>query len=100
MKVEPVFNDVIHAPLRFRICGLLRNFTELEFSVVRDSLEVSDPTLSKHLKVLTEAGFVKVRKETSARRDDARRLTWISLTKEGTNALRGHLAALSEIAGS
>jgi DNA-binding MarR family transcriptional regulator len=72
---------------------------ELEFAVIRDTLGVSDPTLSKHLKVLAEAGLVGVRKETSSLRSDARRLTWVSLTAEGATALRRHMAALAAIAG-
>jgi len=95
----PAFNELIHAPVRLRICGLLRHAEELEFGVIRDTLGVSDATLSKHLKVLAEAGIVRLRKERSTRRDDARRLTWASLTAAGAAALRRHMAALAAIAG-
>lgn len=97
---QPVFNDIIHSPVRLRICGLLRRAAELEFSVVRSTLEISDAHLSKNLKVLTQAGMITLRKESSKVRDDSRRLTWISLTKTGRTALEGHLAALREIAGN
>lgn len=93
------FNDVIHSPVRLRICGLLRRVTELEFSVIRDTLDLSDAHLSKNLKVLAEAGFVTVRKESSVARADARRLTWVALSPAGRAALEGHLAALAQIAG-
>ena len=95
-----VFNSVIHSPVRLRICALLRWVAELEFAVVRDTLELSDANLSKNLKVLSEHDLVTVRKERSAARADRRRLTWISLTSEGRSAVEGHLAALAEITAS
>ncbi|PPG01912.1 hypothetical protein C5E06_14625 [Pseudoclavibacter sp. RFBI5] len=94
----PAFNEVIHAPLRLRICGLLRSVDELEFAVVRDALAIDDAKLSKHIKVLTDAGFVSLRKERSASRADSRRLTWVKLTPVGSIAVEAHLAALSAIA--
>ncbi|GIG40550.1 transcriptional regulator [Cellulomonas phragmiteti] len=94
----PRFDEVIHAPVRLRVCGLLAAAEQVEFSVVRDALKVSDATLSKHLKVLAEAGFVDVRKAASAHRSDARRLTWLRLTDEGRRAFSAHVAELRAIA--
>lgn len=94
----PVFDDVIHSPVRLRICGVLRHVTELEFAVIRDALDIADAHLSKNLRVLADTGYLTVRKESSAARDDARRLTWVALTTPGRQALEGHLAALAEIA--
>lgn len=101
MSAQPlaVFNEVIHSPVRLRVCGLLRHVEQLEFAVARDTLEVTDAHLSKNLKVLSEAGVIALRKERSQERSDSRRLTWIALTTEGRTALEGHLAALAEIAG-
>ena len=84
--------------MRLRICGLLRPVDELEFAVLRDSLQLKDANLSKNLSQLAEAGLVSTRKEFSPARDDARRLTWVSLTAEGHTALAAHLAALRAIA--
>ncbi|SFS08992.1 Helix-turn-helix domain-containing protein [Agrococcus baldri] len=97
-KAAPAFSEVIHSPVRLRICGLLRRGTELEFAVLRDTLGVADANLSKNLKVLSDAGLVEVRKERSPSRDDARRLTWVALTPSGASAVEGHLAALTQIA--
>ena len=57
-RLEPAFNELIHAPLRLLICGLLRNADDLGFSVARDTLDVDvdDAKLSKNLKVLARAG--------------------------------------------
>lgn len=93
-----VFNEVIHAPLRFRICGVLRNVKSADFSAIRDSLDMGDAALSKHLKILTDSGFVKMTKSSSVGRSDARRISWLSLTPQGRNAFDSHLAALRTIA--
>ncbi|MGP5126983.1 transcriptional regulator [Brachybacterium tyrofermentans] len=92
------FHEVIHAPVRLRICGLLRQVDALEFSVIRDALELKDANLSKNLKVLSDADLVTVTKESSPDRGDARRLTWVALTADGHSALESHLAALRAIA--
>lgn len=97
-KIVPEFNDVIHSPMRLRICGLLRTVDELEFAVVRDTLDITDAHLSKNLKLLADAEVVSLRKERSSARPDARRLTWIALTGSGRRAVDAHLAALRQIA--
>ncbi|GAA1149651.1 transcriptional regulator [Nesterenkonia lutea] len=97
---EAAFDETIHAPVRLRICGLLRPVDHLDFAVLRDTLEVSDATLSKHLKTLAGAGYVSSSKAASAGRGDARQITWLSLTRAGRSAFSAHLQALREIAGS
>ena len=93
------FDDVIHAPVRLRICGVLRPVEQMDFAVLRDTLDVSDATLSKHLKTLAEAGYVRMTKAASASRADARRLTWVTLTPAGRDAFDAHVRALQVIAG-
>lgn len=93
------FDDLIHAPVRLRICGVLRQVDQMDFAVLRGTLDVSDATLSKHLKTLAEAGYASLSKAASASRSDARRLTWIALTPAGRDAFDAHLRALQEIAG-
>ena len=95
----PAFDEVVHSPVRLRISGVLRRGAELEFAVLRDTLGLTDTSLSKNLRVLTDAGYVTVRKERSPARADARRLTWVTLTPDGRRAVDAHLAALAEIAG-
>ncbi|WP_366087793.1 transcriptional regulator [uncultured Corynebacterium sp.] len=63
--LKACFNDTIHSPLRLRTCGLLRNVDQVDFSRLGDFLNISDATLSKHLKVLVEAGFLVADKEAS-----------------------------------
>ena len=54
------FDELIHAPLRLQICAMLSPVRCLEFSEIRDSLEVSDSVLSKHLSALADAGYLEV----------------------------------------
>ena len=97
MSADGIFNEIIHAPLRLRICGLLRSVDELDFAVLRDTLGVSDATLSKQSKALIDVGFASVTKKTSASRDDSRRITWLRLTARGRNAFDEHIRALRKI---
>jgi DNA-binding MarR family transcriptional regulator len=94
------FDEVIHAPVRLRVCGLLRQVDSLDFAVLRDTLNVSDATLSKHVKTLAAAGYVGISKAASAGRADARRVTWLSLTPAGRSAFDAHMRALRQIAGA
>jgi len=92
---EPLFDAVVHAPQRLQICAMLARGGEVEFGVLREGLEVSDATLSKHLRTLTDAGYVDLRRVPRAR-GQAR--TWVKLTPPGSQALHGHFAFLQKLA--
>lgn len=88
----PALDEVIHAPRRLAICAFLQRLDEAEFAVVRDALSVSDSALSKHLAVLSEAGYVVLEKRIGP--GEARYRTWVRMTLLGRAAFRGHVAAL------
>lgn len=92
----PRFDELIHAPVRLKICVMLATVEAVEFSQLRDRLEVADSVLSKHLKALAEAGYVALDKPTG----QGRVRTWARLTPQGQTALKGHLAALRVMAAS
>lgn len=96
MVSEAAFDELIHAPLRLQICAMLSPVRWLPFSDIRDSLEISDSVLSKHLSALAGAGYVEV----SRVRADSRSRRQVTLTKPGRTALCGHLAALQAIAAA
>jgi DNA-binding MarR family transcriptional regulator len=98
VAVEPAFDETIHAPVRLRMCGVLRHVEEMDFAVLRETLGVSDASLSKHLRALAEEGYVATDKRASAARADARRLTWVRLTRTGRAAFDAHVAELRRIA--
>jgi DNA-binding MarR family transcriptional regulator len=93
-RVAPQFDETIHAPHRLKICALLDRTSTVEFSVIRDILGVADSVTSKHLKALTDAGFVSLSKPTGT---GGRVKTWASLTPAGRTAFRAHVAALQHI---
>jgi DNA-binding transcriptional ArsR family regulator len=90
----PAFDELIHAPLRLQICAMLAPVRSLAFSEIRDSLEVSDSVLSKHLSALADAGYVEVARV----RAGSRSRRQVSLVRPGRTALHGHLMALRAIA--
>ncbi|GGQ81063.1 transcriptional regulator [Couchioplanes azureus] len=90
------FDDTIHAPHRLRICAFLDATTSTEFGVLRDVLGVADSVLSKHLKVLQDAGHVEISKPTGR----GRVKTWVSLTPGGKQAYHRHVAALRALIDS
>lgn len=90
----PGFDDVIHVPVRLRLTSMLAGVDRMAFPDLASALDVSKSVLSKHARVLQEAGYVQVLKEPQ----DARGIrTWLQLTDDGRRALAGHLTALRAI---
>ena len=95
MSAAPIFDVIIHAPGRLQICALLSGIDDAEFAMIRDRIAVSDSVLSKHLKLLEDAGYVKLRKAAS----EGRQRTWVSLTPAGKKAFAAHVSELTRLAG-
>lgn len=90
---KPAFDATIHAQNRLQICAILAAVNEADFAVLREELGVSDSVLSKHLKVLEDAGYLKVAKSAAG----GRTRTSASLTKQGRTAYDGHIAELQRL---
>jgi DNA-binding MarR family transcriptional regulator len=90
-----LFDPLIHAPHRLQICAMLDTVDKVEFAFLRDRLDVSESVLSKQVKALEDAGYVKVSKATR----EGRVRTWAAFTKTGRKAYRDHVAALRAIVG-
>lgn len=93
MSTAARFDEIVHAPNRLQICAILSAVTSADFAAVRESLGVADSVLSKHVRVLHEAGYVDVHKSACA----SRVRTSLSLTAAGRAAYDGHVAALQAI---
>ena len=93
MTVHPVFDPIIHAPTRLQLVAMLAAVNEADFSVLREELDVSDSVLSKHLRVLEEAGYLVLKKSTVASRVRTR----AALSKAGRRAYAGHVAELQRL---
>jgi DNA-binding MarR family transcriptional regulator len=83
-------DPVIHAPKRLGAMAMLAAARSVEFSFLRDQLDVSDSDLSKQMAALCDAGYAKVRKLGHGRGSR----TWFSATAAGRAALERHVAAL------
>ena len=88
------FDPVIHAPARLQIMAVLAGVRDAEFSLLRETVQVSDSVLSKHLSQLAEDGYVHLRKAAQA----GRQRTWASLTGAGRKAFVAHVKALQALA--
>jgi DNA-binding MarR family transcriptional regulator len=85
---------LIHA-VRLSIVAALAGVDRAEFALVRDSVEITDPMLSKQVALLEAAGYVEVEKQRVTRRVR----TWLKLTDTGRAAYHDHIGALRSIAG-
>jgi DNA-binding transcriptional ArsR family regulator len=83
-------DPVIHAPKRLGAMAMLNATEWVEFSFLRESLEVSDSDLSKQMAQLADAGYVRVRKSGFGRGTT----TWFGMTPAGRKAFDRHVAAL------
>lgn len=90
---KPELDPVIHAPARLQLAAMLASVDEMEFATARETLDVSDSVLSKHLSQMQEAGYVRLRKAAL----DGRQRTWLALTAKGRAALDQHLRGLEAI---
>jgi DNA-binding MarR family transcriptional regulator len=89
------FDDLLNSPTRLSILAALSRLEDVEFSVLRDSLEVSDSVLSKQATLLESAGYVQIRKGHVGKRPR----TWLALSKDGRAAFARHVAALHAVLG-
>lgn len=89
-------NEIIHQPVRLRIMAALVTLeegNEVDFSSLRDLLEVTDGNLGAHLRKLEEAGYIVVSKTFV----DRKPRTFVGATSAGRGAFQEHVAALEAI---
>jgi DNA-binding MarR family transcriptional regulator len=89
------FDDLLNSPTRLSILAALSRLEDVEFSVLRDSLGVSDSVLSKQATLLEGAGYVRIRKGHVGKRPR----TWLALSPDGRTAFSRHVAALHAVLG-
>ena len=89
-------NEIIHQPVRLRIMASLVTLNpdeEVDFTYLRDLLEVTDGNLGAHLRKLEEAGYIAVNKVFVERKPH----TFVAATPEGRQVFEEHVAALESI---
>ncbi len=65
----------------------------LDFSALKEYLNVTDGNLASHIKALEKEGFLGVRKSFVDRKPNTR----YSMTQSGKTAFEAHLAALEQL---
>lgn len=86
-------DPVIHAPKRLTIMSILSSSVDADFTFLRDQLGLSESDLSKQMKALAEAKYVKIHKNGAGRGS----VTRYTATRTGRRALATHTAALRAI---
>ena len=95
MNTKPIqqLDRVIHEKGRMAIMSVLVASTELSFTVMRDTLEMTDGNLTTHIRTLQQAGYVTVSKRYKMNRS----LTTCTLTTDGHQAFGEYVALLERI---
>ncbi len=89
-------NQIIHQPIRLQIMAslvTLKDDSEMDFSTLRDLLEVTDGNLGAHLRKLEESGYIEINKEFV----DRKPRSFISATPQGRRVFQEHVTALEAI---
>ena len=89
-------NETIHQPVRLRIMAALVTLeasSEVDFTYLRNLLEVTDGNLGAHLRKLEEAGYIAVNKTFVERKPR----TFVAATVAGRKVFQEHVAALKSI---
>ena len=89
-------NETIHQPVRLRIMAALVALepgNEVDFTYLRELLDVTDGNLGAHLRKLEEAGYIAVNKTFVERKPR----TYVSVTAEGRTVFQEHVTALESI---
>lgn len=89
-------DNAIHSPVRLAIMALLVGGDELEFTLLRERLALSDGNLAAHLRKLEEAGYVRCAKSFLGRRPR----TAYRILPRGRTAFDRHVAALERVVGA
>ncbi len=86
-------DDRIHHRTRLGVLSVLHAVHKVEFTVLRDTLCLTDGNCNRHLAGLAEAGLIELSKS----RGPGRARTWAQLTPAGRTALRHEADALQEL---
>ena len=92
----PTLDEIIHQPVRLRIMAALGSLApreQVDFSYLKEKLDLTDGNLGAHLRALEEAGYITVEKTFVDRRPK----TFLAASAAGRKAFAAHVAALQAI---
>ncbi len=88
-----LLDDTVHQRVRLGILAVLTEADRADFGFLKETLDLTDGNLSRHLRVLEDAGYVTIEKGY----EDRRPRTWVNATRIGRRALTAHLTALQQL---
>ena len=86
-------DEIVHQRHRLGVMVVLAEARRADFSYLKSVLELTDGNLGRHLKVLEEAGLVKIDKVF----EEGRPRTWVTLTRAGRSALANELDSMQRL---
>ena len=92
----PRLDAIIHQPVRLRVMATLvaaGRKRPLDFTFLRDQLDLTDGNLGAHLRRLEDASYVEVTKTFVGRKPR----TYVAATPRGRRAFGSHVRALEEV---
>ena len=86
-------NKDFESRARLGIMSVLMVEEEVDFTFLKDTLQLTDGNLASHLRALEGVGYLQVEKQFVGRKPNTRYL----VTAEGREAFQSHLAALERL---
>ena len=86
-------DEIVHQRVRLGILAVLTESTRADFTFLRDTLELTDGNLARHLQTLEGAGLVEIDKTFEGRRPR----TWVKATAVGRTAFAREIAVLEAL---
>jgi DNA-binding MarR family transcriptional regulator len=90
---KPNFDELILSKTRLGIISALISGDKLEFTYLRNALNLSDGNLSVQIRKLEEAGYIKVEKVFINRKPK----TFCKITSKGQKAVRNLIRKLEDL---
>src|ERR1019366_10157081 len=83
-------DETVHQRVRLGLLTIANEARRVEFRFLQESMALTAGNLSQHIRVLEEAGFIRVTKGAAGRRPR----TWVSIPRAGRTALHVEVASL------
>jgi DNA-binding MarR family transcriptional regulator len=86
-------DELVHQRVRLGILAVLAESTRADFTFLRDTLDLTDGNLARHLQTLESAGYIEIEKSFVRRRPR----TWVRATTTGRAAFAREIAVLEAL---
>jgi DNA-binding MarR family transcriptional regulator len=87
------FNKAFESRIRLGIMSVLAVNNSMDFTGLKQTLEVTDGNLASHLRALEEGGYINMEKSFINRKPN----TNYTITEKGLESFKSHLQALEDL---